>query len=133
MYRLHSEITFSAAHKLEGHPKCGRLHGHTYKVEVWVEGKKLNNLSTKSKNCVLIDFGRIKEVLEKIHKKFDHQYLNNVFTNNGKPIPPTCENLARYVYYYMRKVLRAKYNFDNIKITKVRVWEGLKNYAEFEE
>ncbi|HLE81832.1 MAG TPA: 6-carboxytetrahydropterin synthase, partial [Dehalococcoidia bacterium] len=27
---------FSAAHMLVGHPKCGRMHGHNYRVDVTV-------------------------------------------------------------------------------------------------
>ena len=27
------------AHFLPGHPKCGQVHGHTYKVEVIIEGE----------------------------------------------------------------------------------------------
>ncbi|MBI4415972.1 MAG: 6-carboxytetrahydropterin synthase, partial [Euryarchaeota archaeon] len=26
------------AHHLPGHPKCGQLHGHTYQVDVSIEG-----------------------------------------------------------------------------------------------
>ena len=31
--------TFDSAHFLPNHPKCGRIHGHTYKVEIEVEGE----------------------------------------------------------------------------------------------
>ncbi|TDI89346.1 MAG: 6-carboxytetrahydropterin synthase QueD, partial [Caldithrix sp.] len=36
------------AHFLPGHPKCGQLHGHTYKVEVVIEGE--------NKDGMIIDF-----------------------------------------------------------------------------
>ena len=37
--RLGLTETIDCAHMLPGHPKCGQLHGHTYTVEVVVEGK----------------------------------------------------------------------------------------------
>jgi 6-pyruvoyl-tetrahydropterin synthase len=46
---------------------------------------------------------------------------------------PTAENLARYIYYYLQKVLQTKYHMKEVRIKKVRVWEGLKNYCEFYE
>ena len=32
-----------SAHYLPGHGKCGRVHGHTYKIEVLVEGEVREN------------------------------------------------------------------------------------------
>src|SRR5215467_5465232 len=43
------------AHFLPGHPKCGRLHGHTYKVEVTIEGQP--------KDGMIIDFADLKQTL----------------------------------------------------------------------
>ena len=32
------------AHYIPGHDKCGSLHGHTYKIEVVIEGEKNESL-----------------------------------------------------------------------------------------
>ena len=37
------------AHFLPGHPKCGQVHGHTYKVEVVIEGEKKKERAEKPK------------------------------------------------------------------------------------
>ena len=40
------------AHFLPGHHKCGALHGHTYRVEVTIEGE--------NKTGMIVDFGDLK-------------------------------------------------------------------------
>ena len=32
------------AHFLPGHPKCGQIHGHTYRVEVVIEGQNTGGM-----------------------------------------------------------------------------------------
>ena len=64
---------FSAAHTLSRHPgKCKNLHGHTYKVDVVVEGDKKEDTE-----CVA-DFAEMKAVIEEIIELVDHKYLNEV-------------------------------------------------------
>ena len=41
-----------SAHYLPGHEKCGVLHGHTYRIEVVIEGEKQSGM--------LIDFSELK-------------------------------------------------------------------------
>ncbi|MGH7599422.1 MAG: 6-pyruvoyl trahydropterin synthase family protein, partial [bacterium] len=43
------------AHFLPGHRKCGVLHGHTYKVEVIIEGE--------NKTGMILDFGEMKLII----------------------------------------------------------------------
>jgi len=33
-----------SAHYLPGHGKCGKMHGHTYKIEVLIEGEVQENV-----------------------------------------------------------------------------------------
>src|SRR6266571_8091894 len=57
--RLGVTETVDCAHFLPGHPKCGQIHGYTYKVEIVVEGETSGGM--------LIDFsdlrGQIRDVL----------------------------------------------------------------------
>ena len=55
MYRLRVETTFDAAHNiLASNGKCERLHGHTWKIELFVIGEK-----TESTGMV-VDFNVLK-------------------------------------------------------------------------
>ena len=95
---IYKEFTFEAAHRLphvpEGH-KCARLHGHSFRVRVHVEGPVDKTLGW------IIDFADIKEAFEPLHEELDHNYLNEVDGLEN----PTSENLARWVWRRMRKEL----------------------------
>lgn len=63
------EYWFSAAHRLEGHPKCGRLHGHNYRVVAVLKGET-------DKHGMIMDYGKMDEVIKPvIDGYFDHRYL----------------------------------------------------------
>jgi len=76
-------FTFEASHQLPWHPgKCARLHGHSYVLDVTVEGP-LNA------DGVVIDFGDIKAAVTKhVLDKYDHHHLNDFLPN------PTAELIA---------------------------------------
>lgn len=61
-------MEFSAVHFIVGHEKCGRLHGHNWKLSVSIDG-------TPDKGGMMIDFGDLKKILRKIIKKYDHRVL----------------------------------------------------------
>lgn len=82
-YRIH------AAHSVgsfpEGH-KCRKLHGHTYRVEIEVEGPL--NMATG----VIVDFANIDAAWREIGEPLDHSNLNEAIGNNA-----TSEHLAIYL------------------------------------
>jgi 6-pyruvoyltetrahydropterin/6-carboxytetrahydropterin synthase len=112
MYYVSVYKNFSAAHHLRDYAgKCEKVHGHNYQVEVELKSKALN------KTGMVADFNDIKDALEKLLARFDHQDLNEV-----KPfdkINPTAENIARVVFEEMA----LKFNSPKVKINKVSVWE----------
>lgn len=63
-----SSIRFDAAHMIPGHPKCGRLHGHTYAIHVEVHG-------TQGASGFIMDFGEVKSALKRIADRLDHHVL----------------------------------------------------------
>lgn len=69
MFIIHREYWFSAAHRLEGHPKCGRLHGHNYKVVVYLSSVDLDHQG------MVLDFGQLDRVVKPIVDELDHMYL----------------------------------------------------------
>lgn len=101
----------SAAHQLNNyHGNCANIHGHTWRIELYISGNKLDEIG------MLIDFRQAKSVLSEVIKRFDHQFINSIDPFNQ--INPTAENLASYVYNQV-KLLLPDYN-----ITKVKVWES---------
>lgn len=102
---IFKEFSFEAAHKLpkvpEGH-KCGRLHGHSYRFIVEVEGL------VDDVTGFIIDFAEIKETIKPIVDRLDHYYLNDIDGLEN----PTCENLAKWLY----NNITLKLNIKSIKV-----------------
>src|SRR5512146_693187 len=73
--RLSKSFRFEAAHDLptfpDGH-KCRRLHGHSFRFDVVVEG------DVPPEKGYLIDYGEIKRVVDPIVRRLDHHYLNEI-------------------------------------------------------
>lgn len=88
---LFKEFAFEAAHRLprvpEGH-KCGRLHGHSFRVTVHVEGPVDPQLGW------VVDFGDVKAVVAPVIDELDHQYLNDLPGLDN----PTSEVLAQWLW-----------------------------------
>lgn len=84
-------FTFDAAHRLTGVPeghKCGRLHGHTFYLEVHLRG------SVDPTTGFVLDFGDITKAIAPLLDQLDHAYLNDI---NGLE-NPTSENIARWIW-----------------------------------
>ena len=113
MYELRVVSDFAAAHQLrEFNDKCERLHGHNWKVEVYVTGRHL------MENGLLIDFKVIKDATKKVLNDLDHQFLNEF--GPFKEMNPSSENIARYIY----ESLTGQLNDDHVKVSKVTAWES---------
>ena len=90
MYELSVETHFSAAHHLRGYDgKCADQHGHNWNVEVFVAGKKLNNMG------ILVDFRLLKEMVREVIGTLDHADLNHLAP--FEKTNPTSENIARFI------------------------------------
>jgi|TARA_B100001059_G_scaffold232967_1_gene271873 6-pyruvoyltetrahydropterin/6-carboxytetrahydropterin synthase len=112
MFKLIVKKEFSSAHILHGHPgNCKRMHGHNWLVEAEVQGDNTNEIG------MVIDFKDIKNNLKEIISNLDHQFLNDLepFINEN----PTAENISKYIY----KELSNNINTDNIKVSKIKLWE----------
>ena len=85
------EFTFEAAHMLPNVPddhKCKRLHGHSYRVRVVVEGELDPTLGW------VVDFASIADAFEPIRLRLDHYYLNEIEGLEN----PTSEVLAEWIW-----------------------------------
>ena len=115
MFELKVVTHFAAAHQLKMvAEKCENLHGHNWKIEVYLTGEKLNQAG------ILMDFGDIKQHVARIMKQLDHRFLNETppFNNNG--YPPSSENIAQFV----ATELQAALDEPAVKISRVSAWES---------
>lgn len=113
MYELAIETSFSAAHQLRGYGgKCEKLHGHNWRVNVYVTAEKLNEIG------LAIDFTELKMIAEEIISPLDHTCLNEVFPFTE--INPSSENIAKWVYDNLKKKLSER----NVQVSMVTVWES---------
>ena len=119
MYRLRIEAGFDAAHKIEGYEgKCARLHGHTYKVEVFVVAKELGPIG------ISFDLRLLKEKLHNITERLDHSFLNDLKELGN----PSVENISKYFFQNMKDNLP-----NGVTLEKTRVWETPKSWCEYFE
>jgi len=95
------------AHLLPGHAKCGQLHGHTYKVEVVIEG-------SKGENGFVMDFFQLKKILGSVIEDLDHNNLNDLLPN------PTAENIAELLCRRLRHSLEGL----QVSLVSLKLWEG---------
>ncbi len=122
MYEIYIKRNFSAAHKLYGYEgDCSKLHGHNWKVTVFVQSKKVDDIG------ISIDFKKLKAQLDDILKELDHSDLNKIEV--FKKRNPTSENIAEYIYKKLVKKIKTK----DIKLAKVIISESDNSGAAYFE
>jgi 6-pyruvoyltetrahydropterin/6-carboxytetrahydropterin synthase len=113
MFEITVHSHFSGAHRLRYlHGKCEELHGHNWKVEVSVVSNRLG------KEGVVIDFGILKQKVEKVLKLLDHTYLNDL---------PSSENIAKYIFDGLKRELKGHPGI----LKKVTAWESETSSATY--
>ncbi|MFA5332485.1 MAG: 6-carboxytetrahydropterin synthase [Methanoregula sp.] len=130
---IYKEVQIDASHRLLYYKgKCANLHGHRWKIEVWMEGEP------DTKTGILIDYNTIKKVIG----KYDHQVILNrddpmvpclekfqhVLTTPGDP---TSERLARIFTDEINAAGREENPAARVRM--LRVWESPNCYAEIAE
>jgi 6-pyruvoyltetrahydropterin/6-carboxytetrahydropterin synthase len=98
-----------SAHYLPGHGKCGKVHGHTYKVEIVIEGDK-------KESGMVMDFYDIKKIVKEVMAEYDHVMLNDILEY------PSVENLCEHVHARLSARLRFP--------VSLKIWEGQGKWCE---
>ena len=96
---IYVSLSFDAAHRLPAVPaghKCGNLHGHTFAVEVYVQGDVAENTGW------VADFGDIKTIAKSYVDQLDHTYLNDIAGLEN----PTSENIAVWLWRKLEPELK---------------------------
>jgi 6-pyruvoyltetrahydropterin/6-carboxytetrahydropterin synthase len=88
---LRKTFQIEAAHRLPNVPtghKCARLHGHSWRIEVAIEGPVGNDTGW------VMDYADLKAAFQPIHDRIDHNYLNEIPGLEN----PTSERLAVWLW-----------------------------------
>lgn len=113
MYELKVITHFSAAHQLkEFRGACESLHGHNWKMEVYVTSRVLDDAG------VVMDFRALKNHVRAIMETLDHTFLNDLAP--FKHANPSSENIAKYVAEQLAFLLEDR----RIKVSRVTAWES---------
>ncbi len=92
---IFKEFTFEAAHRLPnvepGH-KCARLHGHSFRVKVHIDGPVDQRLGW------VRDFADLAGSMQPLLEQLDHHYLNEVEGLEN----PTSERLACWIWEHLQ-------------------------------
>ena len=116
------DFRFAAAHQIRGHRGgCENLHGHSYRVRVWVRADALDALG------MVVDFADLKAAMEEVVGPFDHAFLNEVPPFDQRNT--TAELLAQHVFAELRRRL----DDDRVRVARVEVWESDSAGAVYEE
>jgi len=104
------QFTFDSSHQLKDYDgPCANLHGHTYKLEVYVSGPL-------TKQGFVIDFAILKQIVqENVVKILDHHHLNNIIEQ------PTAENITEWIWGKIADPISNK--SKTLRLSKVILWE----------
>lgn len=135
MYGLKTEAHFDSAHFLtDYHGKCENLHGHRWRVVVWIGRDEL--VSSGTEKDMAMDFGRFKAVVAQVADQLDHTFLveegslapatvealeGEGFSLTILPFRTTSENLARWFFEQLEG--------EGLPVTQVEMYETPMNCA----
>ena len=88
---LRKTFQIEAAHRLPHVPvghKCARLHGHSWRIEVVIDGPVGDDTGW------VMDYADLKAAFQPIHDRIDHHYLNEIPGLEN----PTSERLAVWIW-----------------------------------
>jgi 6-pyruvoyltetrahydropterin/6-carboxytetrahydropterin synthase len=141
--RVTKQFDFEMAHALWNYDgPCRNIHGHSYRLLVTVKGN-VTDRKSDPKNGMLIDFGDLKKIVDKIIvQEFDHALMisrevpEKLYQNMGQMLEklrlvdyqPTCENMVADFASRISKGLPA-----GIELFSLRLQETSTSWAEWFE
>lgn len=114
--RIGVDIGFEAAHLLPNVPaghKCGRLHGHNYRVRIEFDGQ------VDPVTGWVLDFAIVDALAAPLIEQLDHHYLNDVAGLEN----PTAESIAQWIMDNMVHIQTP------LPVHSVTVWETERYFA----
>jgi 6-pyruvoyltetrahydropterin/6-carboxytetrahydropterin synthase len=107
------EFLFDAAHYLtKYHGKCEKMHGHTYKLHVTVEGEVQDD-------GMVIDFVELKKIVkERVISKLDHALINDIIDN------PSAELIAIWIWDQLKELPQGE-------LKEIKLWETPTSFVTY--
>ena len=137
MYALKTEAAFDSAHFLtDYYGKCENLHGHRWRVVVYIEQDGLQEEGTMKD--MVVDFGVFKKQVRELADSLDHTFLieegslmqqtldcliSEGFTLTILPFRTTAENLACYFAQQLKQ--------KGLPVAQVDMYETPLNCASY--
>ncbi len=111
------EFTFDSAHFLPSYKgKCESMHGHTYRLQVTVEGQ----LDSEG---MVMDFLALKQMVKKyVIEKLDHKLINDVID------VPSAENMSIWTWNQLKDAPELP---EGVKLYEVKIWETKNSFATY--
>ncbi len=111
------EFTFDSAHFLPNyHGKCENMHGHTYRLQVVVDGP----LDSEG---MVIDFALLKKIVKsKVLDKLDHQTINDIIKT------PSAENMAIWIW---EQLVDSSELPNEVRLHEIKLWETPNSFVTY--
>jgi len=111
------EFTFDSAHFLPNyHGKCENMHGHTYRLQVTVEGPV-------DKDGLVIDFALLKQAVKKqVLDKLDHHLINDTIK------VASAENVAIWIW---KQLVASSEFLKKVRLREVKLWENANSFITY--
>lgn len=125
-HTISKDFTFAAAHFIPGHPgKCRNMHGHNYRVRVFLQADILDPLG------MVVDFSYLKQLMHDTVGIYDHKVLNEIPPFDQ--INSTAELFCEHIYKELKRRLSESDERDRVRLRQVDVWENQSSCATYEE
>ncbi len=137
MYQLKTEAHFDSAHFLaDYYGTCENLHGHRWRVVVYIEQEHLQTDGTM--RDMVCDFGVFKKAVREVAAEYDHTFLveegtlspatvtaleEEGFTLKMLPVRTTAEILAKLFFWLLRN--------RDLPVVQVDMYETPNNCAVY--
>ncbi|MCP3460611.1 MULTISPECIES: 6-carboxytetrahydropterin synthase QueD [unclassified Bradyrhizobium] len=115
--KISHAFKFEAAHRLPNVPaahRCSRMHGHSYRVEVQLDGP------VDPITGFVVDFFDLEEAFVEVMNALDHRCLNEIEGLGN----PTAENIAIWIWERLNRKFQG--------MSCVRVYETSDAWAEYD-
>lgn len=140
MIKITRHEEFETAHLLPGYDGgCGRLHGHSYKIEVTVEGPQ------KPPFGMVMDFKDLKKAIKAVVP--DHKFVYCKDDDISKDIAEvlskhniqcqmysfitTAENMAPYFAETINDYIHNELGYNDVNVVEVKLWETTNSHATY--